>query len=100
MLKAVQKLYSEREEEKKGGFDQTEILNTYNKHFAASLAISALQLNQLYEIVMYLQESGILRVGSRKGVKNMMLSKKRVSGINASGKKFTVELNVDIKELE
>jgi len=30
----------------------------------------------------------------------MMLSKKRVSGANASGKKFTVELNIDIKELE
>lgn len=61
-------------------------------------------MNALYDIVTYLQESGIIKVGSGgkmsdNGAKSLMLTKKRVSGINAPGKVFTVELNVDIEEL-
>jgi hypothetical protein len=79
-------------------------MRTFNTEYAPKLGVPKIQMNALYDIVTYLQESGIIKVGASgkmtdNGAKGLMLTKKRVSGINAPGKVFTVELNVDIEEL-
>ena len=79
-------------------------MNSFNNEYAPKLGVPKIQMNALYDIVTYLQESGIIKVGlggkmTDNGAKSLMLTKKRVSGINAPGKVFTVELNVDIEEL-
>lgn len=83
---------------------QAKLVSTFNTYYAPKLSVPKIQVNALYEIVSYLQESGIIKLAtagkkSETGAKSLMLTKKRVSGINVPGKTFTVELNVDIEEL-
>ena len=59
-------------------------------------------MNNLYEILIFLENADVIKInegGKKHSIQNIMLTKKRVSGLHASGKQFSVELSVDIEEL-
>ena len=56
-------------------------------------------MNNLYEILIFLENADVIKINEGGKKHSIMLTKKRVSGLHASGKQFSVELSVDIEEL-
>jgi hypothetical protein len=87
VLKCVHKCYLDKNK-KPGGITHESLLETFNGHFARRMAIDKIQMNQLYEILKFLQNADIVQVneGKKHSIQPLMLTKTRFSGMHASGK--------------
>ena len=86
---------------------ETDLLQLYNSRIVREMGVEKITVGILFEVCTYLAECDLIELrdknrGTPKGRKSttLMMTPKRVTGPKAIGKNFTVDLRMDLSELD